>query len=141
MAYCFPAIGTRNAALTTALKKQPDLGNFLNALDTADHCSCFYTGWSGSASGLPGLSTHPGCGFPHISKTWCTPIFFTPKKNPDRVITSSITECIFCNIFDSMYWKYHCKKIFKSKNTGKRFAGITFYFEIDSTLYNNNNNK
>lgn len=31
MAYSFSAIGTRNAALTMALKKQPDLGNFLNA--------------------------------------------------------------------------------------------------------------
>lgn len=110
-------------------------------LDTADHCSCFYTGWSGSASGLSGLSTHPVCGFPHTGKTWHTPIFFTQKKNPDQVITSSIIERIFCNIFDSIYWKNHYKKICKSQNTGECFAGITFYFEIDSTLYNNNNNK
>lgn len=99
-------------------------------LDTADHCSCLYTGWSGSASGLSGLSTHAGCGFPHTGKTWCTPIFFTQKKNPDQVITSSIIECVFCNIFDSIYWKNHYKKIFKSQNTGKCFAGITFILKL-----------
>lgn len=99
-------------------------------LDTADHCSYLYTGWSGSASGLSGLSTHAGCGFPHTGKTWCTPIFFTQKKNPDQVITSSIIECVFRNIFDSIYWKNHYKKIFKSQNTGKCFAGITFILKL-----------
>lgn len=99
-------------------------------LDTADHCSYLYTGWSGSASGLSGLSTHAGCGFPHTGKTWCTPIFFTQKKNPDQVITSSIIEGVFRNIFDSIYWKNHYKKIFKSQNTGKCFAGITFILKL-----------
>lgn len=33
-----------------------------------------------------------------------SPLFYT-KGKPDQVRTPSISKCIFCNIFDSIYWK------------------------------------
>lgn len=90
--YCFSVIMCQNYALVTALKKQHDFGNCLNALDATGHQR---------DQGMP-QNSHSVHVLAEASMHWHDtvhyPLFYT-KGKPDQIRTSSITKCIFWQSF------------------------------------------
>lgn len=129
MVYCFCGIKNRNAALVKALKKAAWFCKLPKCFGCSRSPKLFLNGMLRERVRTPTLSACPGCGFPHTGETWCTPLFFTQKKNPDRVRTSSTIPChFFGNIFDSIYWKCYWEKKSSSAKILERLCWNDFLF-------------